>query len=294
LDDYKHVLILLLAPGLIGILGLTSIEFLIDTHGYVHSDRVEEITVYTPPTLSKLINDYSELFMTKHGVRVNVVVDATGRLINKLELTKKGDVLITADHYFMEYALERGLVYPSLKRITLIIPALMVSKKSNVELKQVGDLAYLASKGLKIGIADPEVAPFGRIGVEYLRRAGVYELIRDKLYIYPDVGVLARYLQVGVVDVAILPHIIKYWYPGDVEIVWPKPEEISGLASCQVGAVTKYSTRRDLADLFLNELVEYVEGLDPVKTGYVGKLSDLSRIAPYDYGKIDLPWVCLS
>jgi ABC-type molybdate transport system substrate-binding protein len=79
----------LLVPGLIGVLGLTSIGFLIDTHGYAHSDRVEEITVYTPPTLSKLINDYSELFMAKHGVRVNIVVDATGRLINKLELTRK-------------------------------------------------------------------------------------------------------------------------------------------------------------------------------------------------------------
>jgi len=290
MDKYIVVLLSIILPGAIGFFGLIGL-----TRGlYSSSSGVNgELIVYTPPVLAKIVEEFSGFFEERYGVRVNVVVDSTGRLLTRLETTMQGDILITADHYFMEEAVKRGLVDPeSTRRISIIVPVVLFHRDSSFKPLDIRDLPRLSMEGAKIAIADPKASPFGRMAYNLLVKTSVYSVLENRLYVYSDVGVVARYLSLGEVDIAILPHIVKYWYPSELEIVWLKPEDISGIASCQLIGITRYAVNKGLAGLFIEEFTRYASSLDPVRTGFVYNISDLSKIAPYDYRGIELPVVC--
>lgn|GEM_PF-6869659 len=76
-------------------------------------------------------------------MKVNLVVGATGHLISRLEIARGADVLITADHVYMELAVKRELVDPStIKPLSVVVPAVLISRHSNVVLKSPRDLAH--------------------------------------------------------------------------------------------------------------------------------------------------------
>jgi len=248
------------------------------------------IFVYTPPVLYKPVSEYAEIFEKSFGVKVYILVGATGVLISKIEATRKGDVLFTADHVFMEKAISKGLVDPStIKVVSYIVPAIVVRKGNPNNITGIRDLV---EKHLRIGIADPETAPFGRIAVEILKRAGVYESVRDRLITYSDVGLTARQLALGLVDVAILPYTAKYWYPEELDLVWFSPEEIRGLVSCQLVAVISFSENRELAEAFISSFIAWLAE-NSLRLGYILKPEDIANFTPYNMSDLDLPKICL-
>jgi len=229
----------------------------------------------TQPLLEAAVKDYEQV----HGVKVSVVYGATGALINRISLTREGDVLITADHVYMLKAMKQGLVYnETVKVITYSIPALIVPRGNPANITSLQDLV---ERNVKIGIADPQVAPYGRAAVEIFRKNGIYEEVKSRLVVFRDVGEVVRQVVLGLVDVAILPHVMHYAYVNSTEIIWLKPSELSSI-SCQMAAVLKFSKNTNLARDFIEYLVRYVgESLEAARLGYVADLSDLPERTPY-------------
>ncbi|MEM4718318.1 MAG: substrate-binding domain-containing protein [Desulfurococcaceae archaeon] len=240
-----------------------------------------ELLVYTPPVLEPLVLNVSKMFEQKYNVKVLVSSGPTGSLISKIEATRMGDVLITADHFFMEKAINKGLVdAESVRSISIVIPAIILNKNTSLEITSLKDLTY---RNLTIGIADPEVAPFGRLAVAILVHNEIFDVLRDRIQIFPEVRDVVRQLRFGSIDVGILPHVVKYWYPVELDIIWIKPEELGNSVSCQLAGVVKFARDKEIALLFISELVEYVKGLDIDQYGYVTTPEDLDRISLYKY-----------
>jgi len=260
---------------------------------YLHTlpaNNTRSLLVYTSPTLYSLVSEYAEIFERDFNVEVHVSAGPTGALINRVEITRRGDILLTSDHVFMENAISRGLVEKGTVRVvSYIVPAIAVPRGNPHNISGILDLV---EKPLKIGIADPEVAPFGRIAVEILKRAGVYESVKDRLVVYGDVAQVARQLVLGQVDVAILPYIVKYWYPGEVDLVWLSPGEIRGLVSCQLVAIIVYSENRELAELFIEGFTAWLREKNST-LGLAASLEDLAELTPYTPSSLEFPEVCL-
>lgn len=244
------------------------------------------ILVYMPPTAARLIEDFAQEYSREKGVVVERVIHATGQLLIKLESAQEGDILVTADDDFMLKAIEKGLVYPeSVRVISFGIPALAVPKGNPANITGLEDLVR---KDVKIGIADPVSAPYGKVAIEILVRAGIYEVVKDKINIYPDVNAVANQVRLGQVDVAILPHYVKAWFPNEVDIVWLRAEEVVR-APCQLIGITKYTRDYNLSRDFIDSFAKFLEREEVAgKYLVVRTAADLMRITPYKPDELKL------
>lgn len=254
------------------------------------SGNKAELLIYVPPVLQPIVYNVSEIFEQKYRVKVNVQPGPIGQLITRIELTKEGDVLITPDHVFMLRAIEKDLVVEeSIRSISFIVPALIIHKGSNVEIKDLEDLVH---SRVNIRIPDPNISAYGRIALEILQRRNIHNAIRDRLIIGGDVSAVAVQVRTGAVDVAVLPYVVKYWYPSDVDIIWLRPEDIQESVSCQLVAVLKYSRHRELAERFIQALRDYLRENFNKTHVYAYDKDLLSRISPYSYSELPWPHVC--
>jgi len=63
------------------------------------------------------------------------------------------------------------------------------------------ELAKLISRANKVAIAKPELAPYGRAAVEYLKAEGLWDLAKDKLIYGDNIGVATMYVVSGAADI---------------------------------------------------------------------------------------------
>jgi len=251
-----------------------------------------ELLVYTPPVIQPILSMAADTYMSMHpNVKLNIIAGATGTLVNKIKLTGEGDILITADHEYMLNASRSGLVYNQTVRVlSYAIIALIVPRGNPANITGLKDLV---EKNVKIGIADPAVAPFGRKAVELLAKNNIYGKVKDKLVIYSDVGQVARQVALGLVDVAILPHIMHYVYRDETEIIWLEPAQLPRI-SCQMIAVLNTTRNYGEALKFEDFLVEYVKSSrDAQDMGYIADLSGISNITPYRQAELELEDICV-
>lgn len=62
------------------------------------------------------------------------------------------------------------------------------------------DIAKAITKANKIAIAKPELAPYGRAAVQYLKAEGLWELAKDKLVYADNIGAATAYVVSGAAD----------------------------------------------------------------------------------------------
>ena len=62
------------------------------------------------------------------------------------------------------------------------------------------DIAKAISKANKVAIAKPELAPYGRAAVQYLKAEGLWDLAKDKLVYADNIGSATTYVASGAAD----------------------------------------------------------------------------------------------
>jgi molybdate transport system substrate-binding protein len=100
-----------------------------------------------------------------------------------LELYKKGK------------AIDEGTVYA--------IGKLAIISKNSAGMNLVDDKAGLVramNKANKIAIAKPELAPYGKAAIEYLKAEGLWDIAKDKLIYGDNIGIATMYVVTGAAD----------------------------------------------------------------------------------------------
>jgi len=258
---------------------------------YLGERRGYRLLVYSPPAMMLLVDSVIYSYSSKYGVGVDVVYGATGSLLNKISLTNEGDVLFTADHEFMLKAMRMNLIYNDTVRVVSYVFIVMITQRGNPH--NISSLNDLITQNIKIGVADPSIAPFGRLTVKLLEKNNIYEVLRDKLVIYPDTAQVARQVSMGLVDVGFVPYTIYYMFRNETELIWLKPSELPAL-SCQMVGVLKSSKNPDAARDFIEHTVEVVKmDEDLRRAGYLIDLNDIPRYTPYSAGELLFEDICL-
>jgi len=83
----------------------------------------------------------------------------------------------------------------------------------------IRDLAQSEYK--KIAIADPDVAPFGKLAIEALRNAGVFQAVRSKLVFGGDAEQAVSFVRSKNVDAALIPAVLTSGLEGYVQVFGP-------------------------------------------------------------------------
>ena len=119
-----------------------------------------------------------------NGAPFNLFISADERF--PLELYKQGK---TED---------AGIVYASGK---LAIITKKSTETKSFDSKEV--LTKAIQRANKIAIAKPELAPYGKAAVEYLKAEGLWELAKDKLIYGDNIGIATMYVITGGADIGL-------------------------------------------------------------------------------------------
>jgi molybdate transport system substrate-binding protein len=115
------------------------------------------------------------------------------------------DIFFSADSEYPKRLENASLIEPgSLFEYAQGHIVLWAPDKSALDVAQGGWNTLLDERVKKIAIANPEHAPYGVAAVEALKKAGIYEKVKDKLVFGENISQAAQFVQSGNAQVGII------------------------------------------------------------------------------------------
>ena len=141
-------------------------------------------------------------FKSTDKSEMRVVYGSSGNFATQILNGAPFNLLIAADEHFpLELykhgkAVDEGVVY-AIGRLAII-----AKKSSAIQLlDNKAGLSSAIQRANKISIAKPELAPYGKAAVEYLKAEGLWDIAKNKLVYADNVGVATTYVVSGAADV---------------------------------------------------------------------------------------------
>jgi molybdate transport system substrate-binding protein len=133
---------------------------------------------------------------------MRVVYGSSGNFTTQMMNGAPFNLFIAADEHFpLELykggkTVDEGMVY-AIGKLAII------AKKSSgiLLLDSKAEIAKAIQKANKISIAKPDLAPYGKAAVEYLKAEGLWDLAKSKLVYADNIGVATAYVVSGAADI---------------------------------------------------------------------------------------------
>jgi molybdate transport system substrate-binding protein len=163
-----------------------------------------EVTVAAASDLTFAMNEIAASFEKETGCTVRVSAGSSGNFLTQIENGAPFDVFFSADIAYPKKLEAEGLAAPGSTYLYAIGKIVLWARKdSNLDLGQ-GLAAVRDPSVQKISIANPAHAPYGRAAEEALRKAGIYDAVKDRLVLGENISQAAEFVESGNADVGIL------------------------------------------------------------------------------------------
>ena len=166
------------------------------------SVSAQQITVAVAANMKDAFTEIDTAFRATGKPPIRVVYGSSGNFTAQIMNGAPFSVLISADEgyplelYKKGKAVDEGLVYAIGKL------AIITKKPTDVQSFDSKEALIRAiQRANKIAIAKPELAPYGKAAVEYLKAEGLWELAKDKLIYGDNVGIATMYVVTGGADI---------------------------------------------------------------------------------------------
>jgi molybdate transport system substrate-binding protein len=162
------------------------------------------VTVAAASDLTYAMKDIAADFEKSAACSVKVSYGSSGNFETQIENGAPFDVFFSADIEYPKKLEAQGLATPGstyLYGIGKVI--LWVRNDSKLDVSKGLDMLRDPSVK-KIAIANPLHAPYGRAAEEALRKAGVYDAIKDRLVLGENISQTAEFAETGNADAGIL------------------------------------------------------------------------------------------
>jgi molybdate transport system substrate-binding protein len=170
----------------------------------INQTSQREINVAAAANLTDAFAEMGRRFTEQTGVRVLYSFGATADLAKQIENGAPFDLFASADIEHVDALNREGLLTTGTQatyargRLVLWIPP-----ESHAQVERLEDLAKPGVE--RIGIAKPDVAPYGRATIEALRALDLWPRIEPRVIYGQNVSQVKQYAATGNVDVAFIP-----------------------------------------------------------------------------------------
>jgi molybdate transport system substrate-binding protein len=158
-------------------------------------------TVAVAANMKDAFSEINLAFKAAGNADLRVVYGSSGNFSAQIMNGAPFNVLISADESFplelykQGKTVDDGVVYAIGKL------ALISKNSAGIRLQDnKSELIKAINKANKISIAKPELAPYGRAAVEYLKGEGLWSLAKEKLIYADNVGIATMYVVTGAAD----------------------------------------------------------------------------------------------
>lgn len=163
-----------------------------------------EVTIAAASDLTYAMNEIVATFEKETGCTARLSFGSSGNFLTQIENGAPFDVFFSADIAYPKKLESEGLAAPGstfLYAVGKIV--LWVRRDSPLDLKS--GLAALRDPSVKkISIANPAHAPYGRAAEDALRKAGIYDAVKDRLVLGENISQAAQFIQSGNADAGII------------------------------------------------------------------------------------------
>ncbi|MGA2631554.1 MAG: molybdate ABC transporter substrate-binding protein [Terriglobia bacterium] len=160
--------------------------------------RGDELLVAAAADLTYAFAEVSTAFEKHTGHRLRPAFGSSGNFFAQIRNGAPFDVFFSADSDYPRQLEVEGLAEPgSFCRYATGRIVLWVPSDSSLDIERHGLKALLDPLVVKIAIANPQHAPYGRAAVAALRAAGWYEKVEPKLVLGENVSQAAQFVASG-------------------------------------------------------------------------------------------------
>ena len=161
----------------------------------------QQTTVAVAANMKEAFSEINLAFKAAGNRDIRIVYGSSGNFAAQIMNGAPFHLLISADEQFPLALYNKGktvgdgVIYATgqLAIITKHSGALQLSDSK-------AELSKAISKANKIAIAKPQLAPYGRAAVEYLKAESLWEIAKDKLIYADNVGIASMYVVTGAAD----------------------------------------------------------------------------------------------
>jgi len=158
-------------------------------------------SVAVAANMKDAFSEINSAFKSTGKPNPKVIYGSSGNFTAQIMNGAPFNLFISADEHFplelykQGKTVDEGAIYA--------IGKLVLIAKNSSDMKLLdskADLARAISRANKIAIAKPELAPYGKAAVEYLKAEGLWDLAKDKLIYGDNIGVATMYVVSGAAD----------------------------------------------------------------------------------------------
>ena len=168
------------------------------------ADEQEVVMVAAASSLRPALEEIKLKFESTHSLIVmRTTYGASGTLAAQILNGAPYDLFLSADTEYpakIGEGFSRKIFLYANGRLAFVVSKAFQKEESLLEVSVVKD-----SRIKKIALANPEHAPYGALAVEVLKKAGLYDAIKEKIVYGENVGQVAHFFQTEAVDVGFLP-----------------------------------------------------------------------------------------
>jgi molybdate transport system substrate-binding protein len=168
------------------------------------------LAVAAAASLRPALEPLKQGFEAAHpGVELGLTFGASGALVTQLQQGAPFDLFLSADRDYPSRLVALGLARAEDERVFAVGELVLWFAPGAPPGRAARGLAALADPAVRrVAIANPAVAPWGRVAERVLREAGLLEAVREKLVLGTSVGQAAQFAGSGAAEAALLPRSI--------------------------------------------------------------------------------------
>jgi molybdate transport system substrate-binding protein len=214
--------------------------------------RAQDVRVAAAADLQFAMKDLAAKYEKNTGKKVDVSYGSSGNFRTQIENGAPFDLFFSADVQYPNLLITAGLadgetlyIYAH-GRLVLWAPA-----GQNLQLAQRGLEALKDPRVIKIAVANPEHAPYGRAAVAALQKAGLYDEVKSKLVYGENISQAAQFAESGSAQVGLLALSLTYADSMNNGERWDVPENLYPPLE-QAAVVVHASKNKAAAKAFLD------------------------------------------
>jgi molybdate transport system substrate-binding protein len=162
------------------------------------------ITVAAASDLTYALTDIAGNFEKATGCHVRMSMGSSGNFLAQMENGAPFDLFFSADIAYPKKLEAEGLAAPGSTYLYAVGKIVLWTRNDSEVDISTGLPALSGTAFHKIAIANPAHAPYGRAAEESLRKAGVWESVKDRLVLGENISQAAEFAQSGNAEASIL------------------------------------------------------------------------------------------
>jgi molybdate transport system substrate-binding protein len=160
--------------------------------------RAQFVKVAAAADLKFAMGELATQFEKQSGAKLDVTYGSSGNFLAQIQNGAPFDLFFSADSEYPKKLEAAGLTEPgTLREYAVGHIVIWTSRDSEINPAKEGWKCLLDQRVKKLAIANPEHAPYGHAAVAAMKKAGIYEQVKDKLVYGENISQAAEFVQSG-------------------------------------------------------------------------------------------------